>query len=93
MADVEIVVKIPEETYNLLKDHGVSWLCAYRILNAVANGKLLPKGHGNLKDADKLKLAFVKWSPAVQGSFSDSDVATIVYHSPTIVEEDKEGKE
>ena len=42
-----------------------------------------------MKDADKLKHSFIKWSMAVQGSFTDSDVASIVYNSPTIIEADK----
>ena len=55
MADMELVVKIPEEAYKLLKnDEGVDWLGAEHILNAVANGTPLPKGHGDLIDADAL---------------------------------------
>jgi hypothetical protein len=38
MADVELVIKIPEEAYKLLKNEGVDWLGAEHILNAVANG-------------------------------------------------------
>ncbi len=54
MADIELVIKIPEEAYNLLQNDGVDWLGAEHILNAVANGTLLPKGHGDLKDFEKL---------------------------------------
>lgn len=54
MADIELVIKIPEEAYKLLKNEGVDWLGAEHILNAVANGTPLPKGHGVLKDADEL---------------------------------------
>lgn len=38
MADIELVIKMPEEAYNLLKTSGVDWLGAEHILNAVANG-------------------------------------------------------
>lgn len=38
MADIELVIKIPEEAYKLLKNEGVDWLGAEHILNAVANG-------------------------------------------------------
>ena len=90
MEYIEVVVKLPKDAFELLKTTGVDWLGAEHILNAVANGTPLPKGHGDLKDADKLKHAFIKWSMAVQGSFTDSDIANIVYNSPTIIEADKE---
>lgn len=54
MADIELVIKIPEEAYKLLKNEGVDWLGAEHILNVVANGTLLPKGHGDLIDRSEL---------------------------------------
>lgn len=52
---IELIIKIPEEAYKLLKnDKGVDWLGAEHILNAVANGTPLPKGHGKLIDADAI---------------------------------------
>ena len=56
MSDVELVIKIPNGAYNLLKTSGIDWLGAEHILNAVANGTPLPKGHGNLKDEIDLDL-------------------------------------
>lgn len=53
MADIELVIKIPEEAHKLLKNEGVDWLGAEHILNAVANGIPLPKGHGRLTDMDE----------------------------------------
>ena len=90
MADIELVVRIPEEAYKLLKNEGVDWLGAEHILNAVANGIPLPKGHGDLKDTETLKHAFVMWSMAVQGNFTDADIANIIYNSPTIIKAEKE---
>lgn len=55
MADIELVIKIPEEAYNLLKGDGVDWLGAEHILSCVEKGKVLPNGHGRLKDIDKIK--------------------------------------
>ena len=52
MADIELVIKIPDEAYNLLKTSGVDWLGAEHILNAVANGTPLPKGHGRIAEMD-----------------------------------------
>jgi hypothetical protein len=51
MADVELVIKIPEETYNFLKKYGTDGgICE----NAILNGIPLPKGHGNLIDTNEI---------------------------------------
>ena len=44
----EIVIKIPDKAYDVLTSSGVDWLGAEHILNAVANGKVLPKGNEKL---------------------------------------------
>lgn len=53
MADIELVIKIPEEKYNYVIKQ-----VAERIDNPlklyIANGTPLPKGHGRLIDADRL---------------------------------------
>lgn len=87
MADIELVIKIPEKDYEMIKVFKESPACSItsRVYVAIANGIPLPKGHGRLIDADKLKHAFIKWSMAVQGSFTDSDIASIVYNSSTII--------
>lgn len=59
MTDIELVIKIPEESYKLLKNEGVDWLGAEHILNAVANGTPLQE-HGRLCDLDKLIKDIVK---------------------------------
>ena len=60
MEEVELVIKIPKEAYQLLKNEGVDWLGAEHILNAVSNGTVIPKGHGNLDfltDEEKIIIA------------------------------------
>ncbi len=54
MKDMELLIKIPEELYEaykgrppMLGDAGLDV-----IAQAIANGIQLPKGHGDLKDAD-----------------------------------------
>ena len=49
MADIELVIKIPQETYDFLKKYGTD---GGIIEKAVLNGTPLPKGHGRLIDAD-----------------------------------------
>lgn len=51
---VELVVKIPKEAYELLKNDGVDWLGAEHILNAVANGTPLPRGHQRLIEESEI---------------------------------------
>lgn len=93
MADIELVIKIPENTYHQIQalvraDYFEHDICG-NSMRRIANGTPLPKGHGSLKDADKLKRAFVMWSMAVQGNFTDADIASIIYNSKTIIEADK----
>jgi hypothetical protein len=88
---MQIVIDIDEKRYkDILRISTVQLKGRTPTLEQViANGTPLQKGHGDLKDVDKLKDAFIKWSMAVQGFFTDSDIASIVYNSPTIIEEDK----
>jgi hypothetical protein len=54
MADIELVVKIPEEMYaEIMDENGIeTMLIPYSSI--VRNGVPLPKGHGRLIDADAL---------------------------------------
>lgn len=63
------------------------------ILYAIRTSTPLPKGHGVLKDTEELKRAFIMWSMAVQGNFTDADIASIICNASPIVEADKESEE
>ena len=56
MADIELVIKIPEETYKDIQSHdwknGGRWYSEE--WKAIHNGTVLPE-HGRLIDADELK--------------------------------------
>lgn len=78
MADVELVIKIPEETYNFLKRYGTD---GGIVENSVINGIPLPKGHGRLIDADAM------WD--IYHS-NDYDFYEALDDAPTIIESDKE---
>lgn len=82
---MQIVIDIPEDAYKLLKNEGVDWLGAEHILNAVANGTPLPKGHGRLKDVDAImrELSVVSSRPVKSQMY-------IIEQAPTVVEADKE---
>ena len=79
MADIELVIKIPENIYKYVQITGsVNMLDTQQIANAIFDGKLLPKGHGRLIDADDL-LAEIN-----QFDYYDN-----VKEAPTIIEADK----
>jgi hypothetical protein len=58
MADIELVIKIPDHLYKLLKefpsDSNESNI-ENVLMKAVGHGTPLPKGHGRLKDIDEIK--------------------------------------
>ena len=80
METVEVVIKIPKELYNATQTD------IYRlytentgniILEAIANGIPLPKGHGRLLilDEEKVKEHFTKFSFSVQDWISEVGIS------------------
>ena len=92
MADIELVIKISRESYNNLTIGCAQRVSDGEMREAIKNGTPLPKGHGDLKDADKLRDAFIKLYEAIQGNFTFADVASVVCNTLPIIEADKEGK-
>lgn len=88
MADIELVIKIPEEDYlvysELSEKEKVNELTYYEKM--IANGTPLPKGYGRLIDANLLKNQFPIWVD----SFSSRVVNNTISKAPTIIEADKE---
>ena len=91
MADIELVIKIPEEVYDFTM--GAKTARFYNTeyyVNLILKGTPLPKGHGRLIDADYLREDF-KASNKI--SFAERmDISCIVDHAPTIIEADKENE-
>lgn len=61
MADIELVIKIPEEAYKFAKECKTkgyskhSWNISHdNIVHMIAKGTSIPKGHGRLIDADEV---------------------------------------
>ena len=81
MADIELVIKIPEEEYNIIKNSKRPMTWAEHL---IANGVPLPKGHGDLKDMDDIYEALEGWNDDT-GWIVDA----IDCQSPTIIEADK----
>ena len=78
----EIVVKIDDELYETITDPN-KWLTPKRVnklVGAVLHGKVLPKGHGRLIDANTL----------VDGFEDNYEFCEALNATPTLVEADKE---
>lgn len=54
MADIELVIKIPNSLYANLSKIANGSIASKRILDCVKNGTPLPKGHGRIGDLDRL---------------------------------------
>lgn len=88
MADIDLVIKIPEKVYEARKKK-VCMLDEADI--AIANGTPLPKGHGRLKDIDWI-------DDNCENHYSDTDGSWCyrwkdIDNAPTIIEADKENKD
>ena len=86
---MQIVIDIDEDLYKSIICHRCKiefqQKCDYeKLKNAIEDGTPLPKGHGTLKDVDKIKTAF----PSGEYVRTESVRATIE-HEETIIEADK----
>ena len=96
---MEIVIKLTEDDYKKVQD-GRAAVTVMR--NAIRNGTPLPKGHGDLKDADKLAVEISmirdRWNyygneyESAMYQAYDNSVDEII-DAPTIIEADKEGSD
>ena len=83
---MQIVIEISEYYYEILK-HDVEHGNDYVPIKLIANGIPLPKGHGRLIDADRLRSMY---------SINQANFNTVVGiqkwidHAETIIEADKE---
>ena len=55
MSDIELVIKIPEEIMEYIKNNGcLSVIYDDNVAKAIINGTPLPNGHGRLTDLDEI---------------------------------------
>ena len=88
---MKIVIDIPEDDYNAIRDNIKAYSLADMLFGAVQCGTVLPKGHGDLIDRDKLNLDY-------EVSMTDDwktahEIANCVKYAPTVIEADKENNE
>lgn len=87
MADIELVIKIPEELYK--QQLGSDWVGNILIHDAIANGKPLPKGHGDLIDVDDIRIIELDDGLHIIRHEKGDEIDAYI-DSPTIIEADTE---
>ena len=98
MADIELVIKIDEEQYEFIKqsmtmDEVKNYhALLYDICKHIKSGTPLPKGHGDLIDADDIKVIELEDSLHII-RHEKGDEIDVYIDAPTIIEADKEERE
>lgn len=96
---MKLIINIPEEVYKNIQNKSTEIQAkGYTLENAVLNGIPLPKGHGKLKDFDKIEWYGCNFEgKACERANGDCSVcifgicdAKQVRELPTIIEADKE---
>lgn len=85
MADIELVIKIPEGLKKVFELEQWTALSCMEMKNALEKATPLPKGHGRLKDTDEL----LRKHPDFDAYPFPS---TTIDNAPTIIEADKESE-
>jgi hypothetical protein len=108
MSDIELVIKIPEDTVDEIKDNAmfagsISSEILWDVTSAIVNGIALPKGHGRLIDKDHMIVRLEAASKFYGGENADAfderfsyglkEAAIKVSEEPTIIEADTESEE
>ena len=93
MPDVEIVIKMPEEEYNKIKENDFG-LFGGRFFQMIRNATLLPKGHERLiaePTEEEIKKTVGGLSDFAE--YGRDCVKAVLDNAPTIIEADKEKKD
>lgn len=94
MANIELVIKMPEEDYETLintnDSRTTSMIARRNLYKALKKGTPLPKGHGALKDADRILNCKCKNNFSECDTCLDSELCALLNEAPTIIKEDKE---
>lgn len=98
MDTVEVVIRIPKQDFDFIKDEFADGdMPDEKDLKettyfAIAKGKVLPKGHGGLKDYDAIKSDYIRKMSVLMSEEERMDLlCTIVDEAEAIIKADKEG--
>lgn len=101
MADIELVIKVPEEEYRwIMKSEKTVFADVASkecMLHAIKNGTPLPKGHGRLIDIGKIDEDRIDSdnpviSLTIGGEYIEAVSLDYLNNLPTIIEADNEGE-
>ncbi|SCW63343.1 hypothetical protein SAMN05660484_02166 [Eubacterium ruminantium] len=96
MANIELVIKIPEDEYRWIvkSDETVFANISSKecMLHAIKNGTPLPKGHGNLIDANELLKEKIRFEDFDGDTFNIIHEETVI-NAKTIIKADTESEE
>jgi hypothetical protein len=84
MADIELVINIPEDEYRRIKEG--KWE-GNPLADYIENGTPLPKGHGRLIDADVVDANIYDLTRSIDLDYGQ--ISEVVDIAPTIIEADK----
>lgn len=87
MADIELVIKISEDSYKATCNGYMLSSDVEDVVNAIKNGTPLPKGHGRLIDEKEVKKMIEE--AKVNSEHSKTFAENIIKFAPTIIEADK----
>ena len=94
MADIELVIKIPNHLYKLLKEFpsdSNEGNIENVLMKAVEHGAPLPKGHGVLKDVDAMiNRLCTQEASELFGSVTCAEILDFINDEKPIIEADKE---
>lgn len=91
MADIELVIKIPEVIMAYIKRNRCLLVYTDEVANAILDGTPLPKGHGDLIDRKELRKNAYTAEEVMLGAKQVVDTQDID-DAPTIIETDKESE-
>ena len=84
MADIELVIKIPEEKLSMIKNEMYCGIYDAELYKAIENGTPLPKGHGRIIDESKIILPFL------ESETDEKWVEIGINNAPTIIKAESE---
>ena len=97
MADIELVIKIPEEDYIKISNSNPTYADDFCLYYAIKNGTPLPKGHGRLIDISKLDSDRIESDNpiiylTINGEYIEAVSLDYLDSLQTIIEADKEAE-
>ena len=94
MADIELVIKIPEEAYKQIMEFGfLEHTHGKMCYKAIKNGIQLPKGHGKLIDVGQCdRELFYQQCGGADSLITVKSAFDMLMSLPTIIEADSESE-